>query len=260
MKSTKYILKFIIVLQISAIITGCSGNKQLKVEDLKVGDNIGAYTINNIEYGRDFTFKNEFIADGNLFYNKPTGQIGINYRAFSDKIIYNNEIVDLSKESTIRFTENPELLKKYLDENTLNQKTLIKVKVKNFKLQISKDHVGMYAEIIEVLEINTKKVVEPTYPILKIKAKLESIALASDGAWSVFTSDADKVYSFYDDGNKELHKNIKDIKPNSTNHRYKNMWFDIEYQKQNKPFYNGGTGRTENRVVEVIIHIKESEN
>ena len=112
-------------------------------------------------------------------------------------------------------------------------------------------------EATETTETNTEQaeVQEVKNTSGKIKAKLDMIALGTGGGIAIFIDESGVKYNFFDDGNKQLHETITDFEPNSPDHGYQDMWFDIEYKTVTKEFYDGGTGKVEKREVVVITTI-----
>lgn len=271
-------LHFLVIIGLASIIFGCKNSENDKVinaGDLKTGEKLGDLTLSGVNKESDvltLEFSDEIEVEGLMIFDQSPTMISIDKSVLKGKVDFNGKTIDLSGYETVSFTNYEELAKyiplEWREESMTddwqlkaekNKKVKVKLKINNIIFN-SECPFPVSANITEVLAFDgetSPKAVSATES-KKIKAKLDMIVLASDGGWSQFTDEYGQTYMFFDDGNEQLHENIKDINPNSTDHKYKNIWFDIEYKTISHPFYDGGTGNTENRDVEVITFISVS--
>ncbi|MDD4150235.1 MAG: hypothetical protein PHE33_09420 [Bacteroidales bacterium] len=268
----------IILIGIIVLVVSCDNIKTTDSEividanELKVGANLGDLKISNIEIDSSYIvlkFSNEIEVEGLMIFDVSPTMISIKHPLLNDKINVNGTELDLSNYDMISFT-NYENIQKFIPldwkskstsdywnvKDEFNEKINIKVKINNISF-CNDEMYNLTANIVEVTSFdNNIKPEIVTNPELKnISARLNMVALSTDGAWAIFNDDDGNSYKFFDDGNVKLHQTLNNIELNVSDHKYKNILFDIEYKTVSHPFYDGGSGETVFRNVEIITSI-----
>lgn len=102
------------------------------------------------------------------------------------------------------------------------------------------------------IEVNQKK----NYEEVTIKAKFDAVYTNSSGAIFTFIDENGKRFDFYDFGDKSKGMEFTHgLQPNNHDPKFDNIWFEVTYTTGLKEFYDGGTGKTEEREV---IYVKEA--
>ncbi len=265
MKIIKQLMLFIATAQMLVMITSCE--KTQKIDELKAGDKIGKLIVKEVtSKNGDYTimFKDEIIIEKTLIYYTSPHRLAIGNDLLSGELEIMGKTIDLSIYNYL-FFENYEILDKLISSDMLDGEKLKGEYIDKIPLKVIVNGItlktdgGFKGHINSILEFNGQRDPKPKIAeTKKLKVKFDRVVLGSGGGYTQFIDKTEKSYIFFDDGNKDLHAFFDGIKLNDENHKYKNTWFDIEYQIQSNGFFDGSTGNTVNRDVEVITSIKIS--
>ena len=275
-------LNYLLLIGLVFIIAGCNNSDNIEdqealiASELQIDDKIDDLTISKITLNEDYLeieFSDELVIEGAMYFDLSPTMISIDYTLFKSKINFKDTELDLSEYDNICLV-NYEEITKYIPlewkvESTTDYWQLdeekngnIKIKLKINDIIFSNDNMSpVQAKIKEVIAFDGKDNPEVVtdHTIISAQVKLDMVAFGTDGAWALFKDKEGNTITIFDNGNNELHDNIKDIKPNSTDHQYQNTWFDMEYNTMSLPFYDGGTGETVYKNVETITSFKPAE-
>jgi len=275
-------LNYLLLIGLVFIIAGCNNSDNIEdqealiASELQIDDKIDDLTISKITLNEDYLdieFSDELVVEGAMYFDQSPTMISIDYPLFKSKINFKDTELDLSKYDNICLV-NYEEITKYIPlewkvESTTDYWQLDDAKNGNIKIKLKIDDIifssdnmfPVQAKVKDVIAFDGKDNPEViTDPSVKnATVKLDIVAFGTDGAWALFKDKEGNTITIFDDGNTELHNNIKDIQPNSKEHQYQNTWFDMEYKTMSLPFYDGGTGNTFYKNVEVITSLKPAE-
>jgi hypothetical protein len=270
---------FLLSLTFCLIISACNNpnktieEKRLNASDLAKGDKVDNLTISKIYIYDDFLdikFADEIEIEGSMgFELSPTG-ITIDYQLLKSKIINNENTIDFSEYKTI-YILNYEEIAKYIplewratsttDEwqlkDDMNRKINLKLKIKDIAFT-NDGPFSFTANMSELISFNGNENPVPVIndEIKNTQAKLNLIALSTDGAWYYFIDENENEIRFFDDGNQQVHNFFDDIELNTSDHKFKKKWLLIEY----KNLYDKSTGEYAFRAVDVLTSVTYAEN
>ncbi len=113
-------------------------------------------------------------------------------------------------------------------------------------------------EVVEVVTAADLAEMNKNLPYFKVKVRFDMVALSTSGALFVFREESGESIQFIEkDTPKELKDITKGITPNEYDSKFDDIWFNVEYQKQQILQYDGGLGKDVVREVNVITSIEQ---
>ena len=136
-------------------------------------------------------------------------------------------------------------------------------KEKNENVKDEKSNVADSA----IQNTDAKSTIVEENKIKTLKTKFEKIIATSDGVIFIFSDESDKEIEFYtvkkeNGGGGAIPSGMeftRNMMPDKIYPEYENKWFELEYKKLMKEFFDGGLNETVKREVPVIISLKELE-